>query len=82
MCSNNSDKKLVVNRFDELVTKYYLVHSQQKNVQKPDNKAKEGGEVRTDGPACRVLKNEYEYRQFMISKLYLKILVLKISHWV
>ena len=34
MCSINLDKKLVVNRFDELVTKYCVAHAQQENVQK------------------------------------------------
>ena len=31
---NNLDKKLVVNWFCEIVTKYYVVHAQQENVQK------------------------------------------------
>ena len=34
MCSNTVHKKLVVNRFDELINKYFVAHAQQENVQK------------------------------------------------
>ena len=34
MCSNNLDKKLALNRFDELITKYSVAHAQQERVQK------------------------------------------------
>ena len=33
MCLNNVNKKLTVNKFDKLVTKYYAAHAQQENVQ-------------------------------------------------
>ena len=33
-CLNDLNKKLVLNRFEELVTKYYVAHAQQEKVQK------------------------------------------------
>ena len=32
--SDNVNNKLVINRFDELVTKYYVAHARQENIEK------------------------------------------------